>query len=67
MSNPLSFKTIKLKTGGEITITIITDPFKLTGPDREFVFKLIDLLYEYEEKNAEASSELKSASTYAPA
>lgn len=42
-------KTIKLKSGGTVTVSASLDVFSLKPDDREFVFGLIDKLNAYEE------------------
>lgn len=43
-----TMKTIQLKTGGSLTLSLAVNLLELKGKDREFVFKLIDKLDEYE-------------------
>lgn len=48
-----SSKTVRLATGGgEVTLTVSIDPMELGGPDRAFVFELIDRLKAYEKRRA---------------
>lgn len=44
-------KIVRLNGGGAIMLTASVDVLSLTGKDREFVFKLIDLLNGYESGN----------------
>lgn len=44
-----SSKVLTLKSGGSVTLSISVDPIALSKADRDFVFKLIDELNEYEE------------------
>jgi hypothetical protein len=44
-------KTIQLDSGGTLTLTATVNVLALTGRDRDFVFKLIDLLNGYEAGN----------------
>jgi len=41
--------TVKLKSGGTITLSTSVSLLKLKGPDRKFVFEIIDALQAYEE------------------
>jgi hypothetical protein len=41
-------KTIQLKCGGSLTLSVSVNLFELKGADRKFVFELIDKLDEYE-------------------
>ncbi len=41
-------KTVRLRTGGTLTVTASLDLFSLGAEDRRFVFDLIDRLQEYE-------------------
>lgn len=41
-------KTIQLKTGGSLTLSLAVNILELKGKDREFVFKLVDDLDAYE-------------------
>jgi Family of unknown function (DUF5343) len=43
-------KTIQLKTGGSLTLSLAVNLLELKGKDREFVFKLVDELDAYEAK-----------------
>lgn len=43
-------KTIQLKRGGSLTLSLAVNILELKGEDRAFVFELIDKLEEYEEK-----------------
>lgn len=45
-----SARTVQLRSGGELSLSIGVDLFSLTGAERELVFKLIDLMAEYEQK-----------------
>ncbi|MGI9107675.1 MAG: DUF5343 domain-containing protein [Pyrinomonadaceae bacterium] len=49
-------KTIQLNTGGSLTLSLAVNLLELKGKDREFVFKLIDELDEYETGNSEQAS-----------
>lgn len=42
-------KTIKLTSGGAVTVSLDVNLLELKGADRKFVFELIDKLTEYEE------------------
>ena len=42
-------RTVKLKSGGTLTVTASIDVFKLNATDRAFVFALIDKLSEYDD------------------
>jgi hypothetical protein len=44
-------KTIRLKSGGELNLSLSVDLFALTGADREFVFELVDKIQNYEGNN----------------
>ena len=44
-----SIKTVLLRSGGQITVTVSVDLMQLSREDRTFVFKLIDELGEYED------------------
>jgi hypothetical protein len=44
--------TIKLRSGGSITLTLSIDLFNLTGEDRGFVLGLVDSLAAYAKTNA---------------
>jgi hypothetical protein len=41
-------KTVRLRSGGTLTVTASLDLFSLGGEDRKLVFDLIDRLQEYE-------------------
>jgi hypothetical protein len=45
-------KTVNLVSGGTLTLSATLDLFSLKGADRNFVFSLIDMLEDYEAKNA---------------
>jgi hypothetical protein len=47
-------RTVKLKSGGNLTVSGSFDPFALIPEDRKFVFDLIDRLEQYEAGNNEA-------------
>jgi|SRR5579872_6054048 len=51
-------KTIDLKSGGRVSITVSIDPFSLAKADRDFVFELIDKLSEYESRGGKAAKNL---------
>jgi hypothetical protein len=51
-------KTIQLKTGGSLTLTLAVNLLELKGKDREFVFKLVDDLEAYEQGQSEQAGEL---------
>lgn len=40
-------RTLELKSGGSVTVTVAYDPFSLSREDRDFVFKLVDMLQGY--------------------
>lgn len=42
-----STKTVELKSGGKLTVSIDVDVFSMSAEDRQFVFGLIDKLQEY--------------------
>jgi hypothetical protein len=45
-------RMVSLVSGaGSITLSVSVDPFRLTSDDRAFIFKMIDLLTEYEKTN----------------
>ncbi len=48
-------KTIQLRRGGSLTLSLAVNILELKGEDRAFVFELIDRLEEYEQKTAELS------------
>jgi hypothetical protein len=48
-------KTIQLKRGGSLTLSLAVNILELKGDDRTFVFELIDRLEEYEQRMAEPS------------
>jgi hypothetical protein len=43
-------RTIELKSGGTVTVTVSINPFNLAKADRDFVFELIDKVTEYEQR-----------------
>jgi hypothetical protein len=43
-----TYRTIRLRSGGELALSMSVDLFDLTGRDREFVFGLIDSFKKYE-------------------
>lgn len=45
---PAVTKTVRLKSGGTLTLTALVDFFSLSAGDRQFVFELIDKLQSYE-------------------
>jgi len=47
-------RTVQLKKGGSLTLSLAINILELTGTDREFVFKIIDQLEEYEKGEAPA-------------
>lgn len=47
-STPGTSRTVMLASGGTLTVSATLDMFALSPTDREFVFKLIDQLTEYE-------------------
>src|SRR5262249_22988528 len=50
-------RTVQLASGGSLTVSATLDMFMLSQADREFVFRLIDQLAEYEKKGpAKAAS-----------
>lgn len=51
-SHPGTSKSVKLKSGGMLTLSATLDLFVLNAPDRKFVFDLIDKLEEYEKASA---------------
>jgi hypothetical protein len=48
-------KTIQLRRGGSLTLSLAVNILELKGEDRAFVFELIDKLEEYEQRTAEPS------------
>jgi hypothetical protein len=51
-------RSVLLKSGGTVTMTLAYDPFSLSVEDRQFVFELIDKLQQYSAINsAEGESE----------
>lgn len=53
-------KTIKLKSGGELSLSLTVNLFDLVGDERQFVFDLIDKIQAYgNETKAEGKSEPK--------
>ena len=46
-------KIVRLSGGGALMLTASVDVLSLTGRDREFVFKVIDLLNDFEAANTE--------------
>jgi hypothetical protein len=46
-------RTVKLKSGGTLTLAVSVDLFTLTADDRGFVFEFIDKLSKYEGQNQE--------------
>lgn len=53
-------KTIQLKTGGSLTLSLAVNILELKGKDREFVFKLVDDLDAYEAGNVEQPESVSS-------
>lgn len=51
-------KTITLRTGGSLTLTMAVNLLELEGEDRDFVFGLVDSLKQYEKK-VQAQTESK--------
>ena len=49
------FRTVKLRGGGELTLSYTASLFDLVGKDREFVFDLIDKIKAYETDSQESS------------
>jgi hypothetical protein len=49
--------TIQLKDGGSLTLSCAVNVLKLRGTDREFVFKIIDQIEEYEKGKTQLSSD----------
>jgi hypothetical protein len=52
-----STHVVRLSSGGQMTLAITANPFKMSATDREFVFSLIDKLQEYEKANGTSDSE----------
>jgi hypothetical protein len=50
-------RTINLKCGGTLMVSLAVNPLELKGADREFVFKITDLMDDYEKATAELTSE----------
>jgi hypothetical protein len=48
-------RTVELRSGGNLTLTLSVKVFDLQRGDREFVFEMIDKLQEYEDKKETAS------------
>lgn len=49
-------KTIKLRAGGSLTLSLAVNILELKGKDREFVFKLVDDLEAYEASSSEEAA-----------
>lgn len=49
-------KTIELRSGGTLSLTVSVDLIAMTSADRDFVFKLIDELNGYEQRQKAADS-----------
>jgi len=49
-------KTIELRSGGTLTITVSVDVITMSSTDRDFVFKLIDSLNDYEQRQKQADA-----------
>lgn len=49
-------KTIQLKRGGSLTLSLAVNILELKGDDRAFVFELIDRLEEYEQRASEPTN-----------
>jgi Family of unknown function (DUF5343) len=49
-------KTIQLRRGGSLTLSLAVNILELKGDDRAFVFELIDKLEEYEQRTVEPSN-----------
>jgi hypothetical protein len=47
--------TLRLRSGGTITVTVDVNPLKLKGTERRFFYKLVDHLYSYEKLAASPS------------
>ena len=58
---PRRSRRIRLRSGGAVELKLEFDPFRLSIPDREFVFELVDRLRQYEQHQDPDDSE--SAST----
>lgn len=43
-------KSVKLRNGGSVSLTVAYDPFSISTEDRDFVFGLVDTLKKYSEK-----------------
>lgn len=56
-------KTIKLKSGGELSLSLTVNLFDLVGDERQFVFELIDKIQAY---GNETSAETKAQASGAP-
>jgi hypothetical protein len=56
-SPPGTSRTVKLLSGGTLTISATLDLFALSSGDRSFVFKLIDELEDYESRVKKVESE----------
>lgn len=48
--NPAEIKSIRLRSGGTLTIALNANVFVLSKEDRSFVFSLVDQLLEYEDR-----------------
>jgi hypothetical protein len=51
------YRTVKLRGGGELTLSYSASLFDLVGKDREFVFGLIDKIKTYESDSQESSEQ----------
>jgi hypothetical protein len=52
-----SEKTVTLATGGSMTLAVTVDPLSLRGEEREFFFKVVDLLDEYADQHPRPGGE----------
>lgn len=53
--------TVKLRQGGSLTLSLTVNMLKLRGADREFVFKIIDEIEEYEKGETNLASDNQSS------
>ena len=54
---PRSQTTLRLESGGTVTVDLALDLFELSEPDREFVLELIDLTRGYAERSGDTATE----------
>ncbi len=54
-----STTTVQLKDGGSLTLSLAVNVLKLRGADREFVFRIIDKIEEYEKGKTQMADDSK--------